>query len=84
MFIFVLNQSTPMKKLFYIAIGLIIIGSASSCSKQCVQCQAKDKYGVLINQSNVICEHDLNRKNFENRYTSDFQAYKVTCTNVNN
>ena len=81
MFIFVLNQSAPMKKLFYFAIGLVIIGSASSCSKQCVQCQAKDQYGVVINQSNVICEHDFNRKNFEKRYTNDFQGYKVTCAN---
>jgi hypothetical protein len=69
-----------MKKILYLTTCLIVIGAASSCSKQCVQCQAKDKFGVVINTSNVICEHDLNRNHFEDRYKIQFQDYNPTCS----
>ena len=69
-----------MRKLFYFTACLIVIGSASSCSKQCVQCQATDKYGVVVNQSNVICEYDLNRNHFEDRYKKQFEDYNATCS----
>jgi len=72
-----------MKKLFYITICAVLIGSASSCSKQCVQCQATDHYGVVTNKSNVICDGPLNRKHFESRYETQFQGYNPVCYNVN-
>jgi hypothetical protein len=70
-----------MKKLFYFAVCLMIVGSASSCSKQCVQCQAKDDRGVIVNTSNVICEYDLNRNNFERDYKAQFNDYHPVCYN---
>jgi hypothetical protein len=73
-----------MRKFLYISIVFGLIISASSCSKQCVQCQAKDKSGVIVNTSNVICEHDLNRNHFEDRYKSQFQDYNPSCSNVSN
>jgi hypothetical protein len=73
-----------MKRLFYFATCMALILSASSCSKQCVQCTATDKYGVQINKSNVICDPNFERKKFEKRYESDFSGYTVTCGNVNN
>ena len=73
-----------MRKLLYFTTCIIIVGSASSCSKQCVQCQAKDSQGVIVNKSNVICEHDLNRNNFENDYKAQFRDYSPTCSNVSN
>jgi len=70
-----------MKKLLYLVTCLIIVCAASSCSKQCVQCQATDKFGVVINQSNVICDGNANRTSFEDRYKTNFQGFTVTCTN---
>lgn len=67
-----------MKKFIYTAAALALIFSASSC-KKCVQCQAVDKRGVVINTSNSICEGPLNRKNFEDRYRENFKDYTVTC-----
>ena len=72
-----------MKKIFYLAIGIIIIGSASSCSKQCVQCTATDKWGAVVNTSSVICDGPENRKHFESRYEAQFSAYNAVCANVN-
>jgi hypothetical protein len=73
-----------MKKIFYLAIGMIIIGSASSCSKQCVQCTAKDRLGVTVTTSNVICDGPENRKHFEKRFEAQFADYTTACVNVNN
>ena len=72
-----------MRKLLYFTC-IIIVGSASSCSKQCVQCQATDSQHVVVNKSNVICEHDLNRNNFERDYKAQFKDYNPTCSNVSN
>lgn len=72
-----------MRKLLYLTC-VIIVASASSCSKQCVQCQAKDNQGVVVNTSNVVCEYDLNRNNFEKDYKVQFQDYHPTCSNVSN
>ena len=69
-----------MKRILYFVSCIVVICSASSCSKQCVQCQATDKSGVVINTSNVICEHDFNRKHFEDRYKIQFQDYSPVCT----
>jgi hypothetical protein len=72
-----------MKKAFYLIGSILIIGMASSCSKSCVKCQAVDSRGVLVNTSNTICEHDFNRKHFEDRYKSQFEGYVVTCSSAN-
>jgi hypothetical protein len=72
-----------MKKIFYLAIGIITIGSASSCSKQCVQCTATDRLGVTVNTSSVICDGPENRKHFEKRYEAQFSGYNAVCVNVN-
>ena len=72
-----------MRKLIYLATSLIFILFAASCSKQCVQCQAKDSQGVIINTSNKICEHDFNREKFEDRYKTQFQNSTVTCSAAN-
>lgn len=77
------SNHPPMKKIIYFCAVLTIL-SASSCSKQCVQCQAKDRYGVVVNTSNVICDGNLNRKEFEKRYEADFNGYNTVCSNVNN
>ena len=81
MIIFVINPS-QMKKLFYLFTCLTVL-FASSCSKQCVQCQATDRYGVVVNTSDVVCDHSLNRKNFENTYKTNFTGYNAVCINVN-
>ena len=69
-----------MRKFLYFSASLFMIISVTSCSKQCVQCQAKDSAGVVINTSNVICEHDLNRNHFEDRYKTQFKDYNPVCT----
>jgi len=69
-----------MKRILYFACSLIIL-SASACSKQCVQCQAKDSTGVIVNTSNVVCEYDLNRNHFEDRYKKQFNDYTTSCSN---
>ena len=84
MFIFVLNNRLRMKKILYFIIGIIVIGSASSCSKQCVQCTAIDRYGVTINTSNVVCDANFERKQFEKRYETNYSGYQTACVNVNN
>lgn len=71
-----------MKKIFYFIAFAVLAFGASSCSKQCVQCTAKDKYGVVINTSNVVCEYDFNRKHFISRYEDQFQGYVTACAEV--
>jgi hypothetical protein len=73
-----------MKKIFYFAASILFITSASSCSKQCVQCTAKDKNGAIIFTSNVICDGPENRKHFEKRFESDFGSYTTACVNASN
>ena len=72
-----------MRKLIYVATALTFIISASSCSKQCVQCQAVDSRQVIVNTSNKVCEYDFNRKNFEDRYKKQFDGYTITCSAAN-
>jgi hypothetical protein len=72
-----------MRKLIYISTAIVFILSASSCTKQCVQCQATDKRGVTINVSNKVCEHDFNSGKFQDRYKEQFKDYSVSCGNVN-
>ncbi len=67
-----------MKRFIYTAAAIALIFSASSC-KKCVQCQAVDKRGVVVNTSNTICEGPLNVKNFQDRYRENFKDYTVTC-----
>ena len=72
-----------MKKLIYISTVAILILSASSCSKQCVQCQATDSRGVIVNTSNKVCEYDFNRSKFEDRYKTQFANYTTSCSAAN-
>ena len=72
-----------MKKLIYITTAIVFTLTASSCTKQCVQCQATDSRGVVVNMSSKICEHDFNRKNFEDRYKEQFKDYTPTCSAAN-
>jgi hypothetical protein len=71
-----------MNRIFYFFICVIIL-SASSCSKQCVQCTAKDKFGAVYNTSNVVCDPNFERKKFITRYETDFSGYNVACVDVN-
>lgn len=72
-----------MRKLIYFSAALVFILSASSCSKQCVQCSAVDKRGVTINTSNKVCERSFNVNKFEDRYKEQFKDYAVTCGEAN-
>ncbi|MCW3127867.1 MAG: hypothetical protein JWO03_3525 [Bacteroidetes bacterium] len=71
-----------MKKLIYILMAVVCLLSASSCKKNCVQCSAVDKRGVTVNTSTKVCEHDFNRKNFEDRYAENFKDYTTNCISV--
>ena len=73
-----------MKKFFYLTASLLLILSASSCSKKCVQCQATDKFGVVVNTSNSVCEHDFNRGHFEDNYKENFKEYNPVCVESSN
>ena len=72
-----------MRKSFYFVASLILVFTASSCTKKCVQCHATDKFGVVVNTSNTVCEHDFNRSNFEDRYKVQFSQYNPTCAEAN-
>jgi hypothetical protein len=71
-----------MKKIIYLTAALVFVLSASSCSKQCMQCQAVDSRGVVVNTSSKVCEYDFNRSKFEDRYKTQFEHYTTSCSTV--
>lgn len=70
-----------MRKTIYFIASVLLILSASSCSK-CVQCTAKDKFGYTVNTSNKVCEPDFSRNKFVDRYNEQFKDYNPNCYDV--